>query len=64
MTELKIAVTEAENDLIISIFNNGKSIPVKMDPKEGMHIPALIFGQLLSGSNFDDQEVLFQTTVK
>ena len=57
MTELKISVDKADSDLVISVFNDGKSIPVKMDPKEGMYIPALIFGHLLSGSNFDDNEV-------
>lgn len=40
----------------ISIRNNGKSIPVQIHKKEKIHIPELLFGHLLTGSNFDDDE--------
>ena len=39
----------------ISIFNNGsKPIPVEEHPKHKVLIPSMIFGEMLSGSNFDD----------
>ena len=38
----------------ISITNNGPSIPIQMHPKEQMYIPTLLFGHLLTGSNFND----------
>ena len=38
----------------ISITNNGKSIPVQIHKKENMYVPELLFGHLLTGSNFND----------
>lgn len=40
----------------ISIMNNGKSIPVQIHRKEKMYIPELLFGHLLTGSNFNDDQ--------
>ena len=40
----------------ISVLNNGKGIPVQMHKQYNMYVPTLIFGQLLTGSNFDDDE--------
>ena len=38
----------------ISVMNNGKGIPVAMHPEHGVYIPEMIFGQLLTSSNYDD----------
>lgn len=38
----------------IDIKNDGCSIPVQMHEKEKIYIPELIFGHLLSSSNYDD----------
>jgi len=38
----------------ISIWNNGKGIPVVLHKEHNMYVPELIFGHLLSGSNYDD----------
>lgn len=43
-------------DPFILIFNDGKGIPVQMHKKERMYVPELVFGHLLTGSNFDDSE--------
>ena len=40
----------------ISCYNSGKGIPVEMHSKEGIYIPELIFGHLLTSSNYDDDE--------
>lgn len=40
----------------ISIWNNGKGIPVVEHKDEKMYVPALIFGHLLTSSNYDDEE--------
>lgn len=40
----------------ITIKNNGKGIPVQMHSEHGVYVPTLIFGHLLTGSNFDDDE--------
>jgi DNA topoisomerase II len=38
----------------ISIYNNGRGIPVVVHAKEGIYVPELIFGHLLTSSNYDD----------
>lgn len=40
----------------ISVYNNGKGIPIEMHATEGCYIPELIFGHLLTSSNYDDDE--------
>ena len=40
----------------ISVRNNGKGIPIVMHKEEKMYVPTMIFGHLLTGSNFDDNE--------
>ena len=40
----------------ISVMNDGKGIPIEMHSKEKMYVPQLIFGNLLTSSNYDDEE--------
>ena len=40
----------------ISIYNNGKGIPVVMHKGEKMYVPTMIFGHLLTSSNYNDEE--------
>lgn len=40
----------------ISVFNNGKGIPVVEHKGENMYVPELIFGTLLTSSNYNDDE--------
>lgn len=45
-----------EHGVKISVCNNGEGIPLTLHPKENIHIPELIFGHLLTGSNFSEIE--------
>lgn len=40
----------------ISIYNNGRGIPVTMHKEENMYVPTMIFGHLLTSSNYDDND--------
>lgn len=40
----------------ISIENDGAGIPVKIHKEHKIYVPELIFGNLMSGENFDDSE--------
>lgn len=51
---LQSASTSESNT--ISVWNNGKGIPVVEHKDEKMYVPALIFGHLLTSSNYDDDE--------
>ncbi|KAF4126793.1 DNA topoisomerase II [Geosmithia morbida] len=54
MTHMKVTIDKESGE--ISVENNGKGIPIVMHEKEKIYIPELIFGHLLAGSNFDDEE--------
>ncbi|EGB11155.1 hypothetical protein AURANDRAFT_22331, partial [Aureococcus anophagefferens] len=54
MTTIKVDIDVAANS--ISVGNDGKGIPVEMHGEHGCYVPELIFGHLLTGSNFDDNE--------
>ncbi|THG93975.1 hypothetical protein EW026_g7395 [Hermanssonia centrifuga] len=54
MDTIKVTV-DSENG-IISVYNNGRGIPIEMHSSEKVYIPELIFGHLLSSSNYDDDE--------
>eukprot|EP00934_Nitzschia_sp_Nitz4_P007169 Nitzschia sp. Nitz4//scaffold1_size375055//264446//269078//NITZ4_000304-RA/size375055-augustus-gene-0.688-mRNA-1//1//CDS//3329541129//7159//frame0 len=54
MDKLDVTVDAATNT--ISVKNNGNGIPVVMHKEHNCYVPTLIFGHLLTGSNFDDNE--------
>ncbi|XP_037611591.1 DNA topoisomerase 2-alpha isoform X3 [Sebastes umbrosus] len=54
MSCIKINI-DVENNTI-SVWNNGKGIPVVEHKVEKVYVPALIFGQLLTSSNYDDDQ--------
>jgi len=41
---------------LITVKNNGKGIPIQWHKVEKCYVPTLVFSQLLTGSNFDDDE--------
>ncbi|KAI0056765.1 type II DNA topoisomerase [Artomyces pyxidatus] len=54
MDTLKVDIDVEEG--AISVYNNGRGIPIEIHSKEKIYIPELIFGHLLSSSNYDDDE--------
>ncbi|XP_043264993.1 DNA topoisomerase 2 isoform X1 [Colletes gigas] len=54
MDTIKIDINQEQN--IISVWNNGKGIPVVIHKDENMFVPTMIFGHLLTSSNYDDEE--------
>lgn len=51
---IKVEINKEEGT--ISVFNNGQGIPVIMHEKEQVWIPEMIFGQLLTSSNYDKKQ--------
>ncbi|VDM60061.1 unnamed protein product [Angiostrongylus costaricensis] len=41
----------------ITVYNNGRGLPIEVHPVEGIYVPTLIFGNLFTSSNYDDREV-------
>ena len=41
---------------VISIWNNGRGIPIEIHKEQNVYVPTLIFGQLLTSSNYDDTQ--------
>ncbi len=54
MTKMIVKVNEETG--LTSIWNDGNHIPVVIHEKEQIYVPQLIFGHLLSGSNYNDEE--------
>ncbi|PGH13497.1 DNA topoisomerase 2 [Helicocarpus griseus UAMH5409] len=54
MDEIRITVSKELGE--ISVWNNGRGIPIEMHTKEKVYIPELIFGHLLTSSNYDDDQ--------
>ncbi|SCU97353.1 LAMI_0F09758g1_1 [Lachancea mirantina] len=52
----KIEVTIQPEENLIEVKNDGKGIPIEIHEKEKIYIPELIFGHLLTSSNYDDDE--------
>lgn len=50
VTTIKVII----EDDYISIYNDGKGIPVVLHPEYKCYVPDLIFGNLLTSSNYDD----------
>lgn len=51
---IKIEIDAGTNT--ISVWNNGQGIPVAMHKEEKMYVPTMIFGHLLTSSNYNDAE--------
>ena len=57
MTSIHVSIKrKGKTGLIINVKNDGKVIPIVRHEKEDMYVPELIFGNLLTGSNFDDSK--------
>lgn len=54
MTTIRIDINAETNT--ISVWNNGQGIPVAMHKEEKMFVPTMIFGHLLTSSNYNDEE--------
>ena len=52
--QIEIQISKENSE--ITIKNNGKGIPIKKHEKEDIWIPELIFGHLLTSSNYNDKE--------
>ena len=51
-----IRVTIDREKCKITVWNNGKGIPVVIHKQYNIYVPSLIFGHLLTGGNFNDDE--------
>ncbi|KAM0910667.1 hypothetical protein ACQ4PT_013993 [Festuca glaucescens] len=40
----------------VSVYNNGDGVPIEIHQEEGIYVPELIFGHLLTSSNYNDDE--------
>lgn len=54
MDKIKIDINQETNT--VTVWNNGQGIPVVMHKEEKMYVPTMIFGHLLTSSNYNDEE--------
>lgn len=48
--------SKSKREPLIRVWNDGTGIPIHMHATEQMYVPEMLFGHLLTGSNFDDTE--------
>jgi len=53
-TTIKVTINEETGET--SIWNDGDVVPIEMNEEEKCYNHTMIFGQLLTGSNYDDEE--------
>jgi DNA topoisomerase-2 len=51
MDAIKVTIDAEEG--VVSVWNNGRGIPVTIHKEHGIYVPELIFGNLLTSSNYD-----------
>ena len=54
MNMIKVEIDQQRN--LISVWNNGRGVPIQIHKGEGIYVPELIFGHLLTSSNYNDKE--------
>ncbi|TPX44377.1 hypothetical protein SeLEV6574_g04534 [Synchytrium endobioticum] len=54
MDVIKVTIDREHNR--IAVYNTGRGIPIEIHKEEKVYVPELIFGHLLTGSNYDDNE--------
>ena len=54
LENIKVIIDKEKGE--ISVINDGKGIPILIHEKEEMYVPEMIFGELLTSSNYDDSE--------
>jgi hypothetical protein len=54
MDTLRVDIDVAKGE--IRVLNTGAGVPVEVHKAEGVYVPELIFGHLLTSSNYDDAE--------
>jgi DNA topoisomerase-2 len=55
VTQIKIDYNKDTGE--ITVFNNGPGIPIELHKEHNIYVPELIFGHLLTGSNYSDSDV-------
>ena len=56
---IHVNIFNSNSDIKISVSNDGDGIPIEIHKIENCYVPEMIFGHLLTGSNYDDKEVRF-----
>lgn len=54
MDEIRVTISRETGE--ISVWNNGRGIPIEIHTKEKKWVPEMIFGELLTSSNYDDEK--------
>ncbi|KAJ4360663.1 DNA topoisomerase 2 [Didymosphaeria variabile] len=54
MSEIRVTLDRESGE--ISVRNDGKGIPIEIHKEHGIYVPEMIFGHLLTSSNYDDNQ--------
>merc|ERR1719324_313386 len=54
MNAIKVNIDEKEKK--ITVWNNGRGLPIQIHKTHKVFVPELVFGHLLTSDNYDDSE--------
>ncbi|KAH7135608.1 DNA topoisomerase [Dendryphion nanum] len=54
MSEIRVTIDRETGE--ISVMNDGKGIPIEIHKEHNIYVPEMIFGHLLTSSNYDDNQ--------
>lgn len=54
MSEIRVTVDRETGE--VSVKNDGKGIPIEIHKEHGIYVPEMIFGHLLTSSNYNDDQ--------
>jgi DNA topoisomerase-2 len=54
MSRIMVEIDEENGQIVVE--NDGQGVPVVMHAEHGVYVPELIFGHLLTSSNYDDTQ--------
>lgn len=53
-TKIKVDINKEKGEFVV--WNDGQTIPVEVDEETGVYNPEMLFGRLLTSSNYNDEE--------
>lgn len=53
-TKIKVDISRETGE--ITVWNDGQTIPIEIDKETGVYNPEMLFGRLLTSSNYNDEE--------
>merc|ERR1719335_1800416 len=55
MTSINVQIKQQEG--MVSVENNGQTLPIEIHKEHNMYVPEMVFGHLLTSDNYNDTDL-------